>query len=101
MDDEGRGTGRTTRQMQNTPHGAVYIWPGHGSVSYAKVLAHDLGRSDLEIVNQDVLDRGGERLRGRRLTGVIVDHDCRLTESQRYTWYLLQPFIRTDHALAV
>lgn len=75
-DDSQRGNGFTTAQMKRAPQGALYIWPVHQSIGYAKDLAQTLGREDLEIVSPLVLDRRGERLRGRRLSGIVLDHAC-------------------------
>ena len=76
QDESQRRNGFTTAQMKRAPQGALYIWPVHGSISYAKDLAQQLGREDLEIVSPSVLDQRGERLRGRRLTGIVLDHAC-------------------------
>lgn len=76
QDESQRGNGFTTAQMKRAPQGALYIWPVHGSISYAKDLARRLGREDLEIVSPSVLDQRGERLRGRRLSGIVLDHAC-------------------------
>jgi len=76
MDVSQRGNGFTTAQMQRAPRGAVYVWPVHESLGYAKDLARSLGRGDIEVVGPSVLERGGERLRGRRLTGIVLDHAC-------------------------
>lgn len=74
--DEYRRTGETTRQMKAAPNGAIYVWPVSSSLSYAKDLARHLGREDLEIVGPSVFLDGGVRLRGRRLSGLVLDHAC-------------------------
>ncbi len=82
MDDSQRGNGFTTAQMKRAPLGSLYVWPVSGSINYAKALAHELGRDDLEIVSPSVLDRKAERLRGRRLTGLVLDHACEPTAEE-------------------
>jgi hypothetical protein len=74
-----RGTGITTSQMRCAPHGAVFIWCNE-YVKYPADLAQELGRRDLEIVGLSALD--DDRLRGRRLTGLVVDHAAHLTLRQ-------------------
>jgi len=75
-----RQTGASTRQMQKAPVGAVYIWINH-ALTYARNLAHQIGRDDLKIVSPDWLD--SHQYLGRELTGVVVDHATLLTEDQR------------------
>ena len=43
-----RGTGFTSRQMENAPDGAVFVWC-NGHLDYPKRLAEHLGRKDLRI----------------------------------------------------
>lgn len=66
-----RQTGITTRQMQEAPRGAFYLWPVGRSLDYARHLAHHLGRIDLHIIGPDNI----ERMRGRR-EALVVDHAC-------------------------
>jgi hypothetical protein len=74
-----RGTGRTTRQMQRAPHGAIYI-VCHGLPQ--RYRARDIGRDDLEIVTPNWLtDR---KWAGLNLTGIVVDHSVWLTEEEQY-----------------
>lgn len=68
-----RGKGHTSEQMREAPRGALFIWCTV-DVRYPKALARHLGRSDLEIVSPSILSEGAYRLRGRRLSGIIVDH---------------------------
>lgn len=77
MKDALRQTGRSTKQMLHAPPGSVYVWPCDNSIDYAKALAEYLGRSDLEIIA--VYRLRPDKIRGRRLTGVMVDHAVRLT----------------------
>lgn len=79
MDESQRGQGFTTLQMRRAPNGALYIWPASGSLHYARLLAKFLGRDDLEIVNTSILERDAERLRGRTLTGIVLDHAIEAT----------------------
>lgn len=81
-DDSQRGNGFTTAQIKRAPLGALYIWPTHASIGYAKDLARKLGRADLEIVSPSVLDYRGQRLHGRRLSGIVLDHACEPTEEE-------------------
>lgn len=80
MDDDFRGTGQTTRQMQAAPQRAIFIWPVRHSMPYAKELAHKLGRDDLQIVTPDWLQ--DEKWRGLELSGIVIDHATRLSIEQ-------------------
>lgn len=71
-----RGMGVTTSQMRRAPRGAVYLWPEQATFGYARHLAHHLGRDDLQIMHMRALDGGGNKLRGLRMTGLVVDHAC-------------------------
>lgn len=75
-DPSQRGYGLTTQQMRAAPAGAIYVWPTAASLGYARALAQHLGRDDLEIVPPSILDQGGRRLRGRRISGLVLDHAC-------------------------
>ncbi len=55
-----RGTGTTTRQMQEAPQGSVFVWCGR-YLSYPKDLARNLGREDLNIVPLMWLNRANVR----------------------------------------
>lgn len=67
-----RGTGRTTRQMQEAPHGSVFIWC-NDSTNYPRQVAKELGREDLKIFRLDVLDDRNQ-LRGLLIPAIILDH---------------------------
>lgn len=69
--DSDRGTGRTTRQMQDAPRAAVFVWV-NDHLDYPKQLAEKLGRADLEIVRPHWLSGG--YWAGRELTGLVMDH---------------------------
>lgn len=70
--DEFRGCGRTTDQMLGAPEGAIYIVAREPEVWYAQNLLRYLQRPDLII--KTIGYATGESWRGRRLTGVVVDH---------------------------
>lgn len=93
-----RGTGRTTAQMASAPHGAVFVWVGHDT-HYPQHLAHKIGREDLKIVGPDWLTRGWI---GMELTGLVIDHDARLTPSQQaavpYAFTRVRPAIKPVEA---
>lgn len=82
MDESQRRHGFTTLQMKHAPHGALFIWPVSGSLDYARALAIEHGREDLEIVSPSILDKRAERLRGRRLSGIVLDHACEPTTEE-------------------
>ena len=66
-----RGTGRTTKQMQDAPKGAVFVWC-NSNIAWPRDLARKIGREDIEIVRPSWLE--GESFMGRRMSGVILDH---------------------------
>ena len=70
--------GITANQMVSAPKRAVYIWCTNNLV-YPKALARKLGRSDLEIHSPSFLR---ERFRGRRFSGLIIDHSTELSNSE-------------------
>lgn len=77
MDD--RQTGRTTRQMQDAPQRAIFVWCNH-HFAYPRDLSRKIGRPDLELVSPDWLTH--DRWRGRTLTGIVVDHAANLTADE-------------------
>jgi hypothetical protein len=70
--DEDRQTGRTTRQIINAPHGAIYVWPEKNSIFYPKRIARDNGRDDLEIITPEQLHV--DRIRSRSNVHIVIDH---------------------------
>lgn len=70
--------GRTTRQMMAAPRDAIFVWPVGRTRDYALDLAKHLGRDDLLITTPENMRRHFEASR----RPVILDHGCRLTESQ-------------------
>jgi len=75
-----RGTGRTTKQMQDAPKGAIYIWVNQ-HLAWPRDLARKLGREDLQIVSPLYVD-DFHKLAGRTLTGIVLDHATDLTSRQ-------------------
>lgn len=73
MHDADRQTGRTTQQMKDAPYGAVFVWPVGNSISYAKDLAHKLGRGDLRIVSMSALSDCS--LYGLHVPAIVLDHE--------------------------
>lgn len=69
-----RQTGITTRQMQNAPRGALYIWPNN-QFGYPRALAASIDRQDLEIVSVGSLRV--ESIKGKRIQGFVIDHAVR------------------------
>ena len=71
-EETGRGTGRTTRQMENAPNEAIFIWCNQ-HLDYPKRLARELGREDLQIYSPGVLS-DAHRFAGMEISGVVIDH---------------------------
>ena len=88
---EDRRTGRTTRQIENLPYGAIFIWCS-GSTHCPKMLAKKLGREDVEIFSISVLDQ--DTLRGREVTGMGLDHAAKLSTSQLEKYNMLRVCVR-------
>jgi hypothetical protein len=70
-----RQTGRTTKQINEAPEGALFVVPNWQAINYTRHLAQRLGRKDLrftvpEYVYIDVVGTG---------RAVVVDHAARLT----------------------
>ena len=73
MTGDTRQSGRTTAQMLSAPQGAIYVWPVHRSLSYAKSLAGHLGRVDIGVAPAAWLtDNHAAFAR----SPVVVDHAC-------------------------
>lgn len=64
-----RGSGRTTRQMQEAPRNAIFVWCNNHTL-YPQQLARQLGRTDLRIVGPSWLDHGWAGL----WQPVVADH---------------------------
>jgi hypothetical protein len=74
-----RQTGITTKQIQEAPQKAVYIWV-NSRLRYPKELAYFLGRTDIEFVAPHWIH--SQSWRGRKLSGIVVDHAARLSGDQ-------------------
>jgi hypothetical protein len=74
-----RGTGRTTQQILDAPHEAMFVWV-HGAIGYPLRLAHKLGRDDLRIVGPDYF--GAPGFTGGIPPAIVVDHAVRFTDRQ-------------------
>lgn len=79
-----RRTGLTTKQMLTAPEDAVYVWVNN-VLEYPRILARELGRTDLTIVPVSWLDV--RSVAGRTFTGVVLDHAAR-PSSQQWDVYL-------------
>ena len=80
-----RGTGETTRQMRKAPAGANFVWCVPRT-SYAKELAHYLGRDDLEIwpwFGAAASSRDLDQFRPMRGKPFVFDHMVDMTGRQR------------------
>jgi hypothetical protein len=73
-----RGSGTTTRQIKDAPHGAYYVWVNYAT-SYPKKLAEKLGRTDLVFIGPDNIF---EKLVGTEKQ-VVVDHATALKSPDR------------------
>ena len=73
-----RGDGSTTRQLQSmgVHRPVLYICPSYQSVGHIKRLARDLGINIDGVIFQsvEVLERGGQKLRGVKWKQIILDH---------------------------
>jgi hypothetical protein len=87
-----RGTGQTTRQIQQAPTGAIFVAVGNGH--YERDLAARLNRADLRIVTSDILDSLRDRFCGSWIP-LVIDHACRLTEKQWEEVLLYRSLVRT------
>ena len=76
-----RQTGRTTKQMETAPQGAVFLWV-NAQTDYPKRLSQKIGREDLNIQSKHILGNGAVWFRGRRITGLVIDHAAQLTDNE-------------------
>jgi hypothetical protein len=88
-----RRTGRTTKQMQAAPKGAIFVWC-NGGTHYPKELAKKIGRPDLDVVALDALN-DPMRFRGKQISAIVLDHATPLymTEKQGQGLRQLLPLI--------
>jgi hypothetical protein len=70
--DPDQGTGRTTKQMQSAPLGAIFVW-GNGQLAYPRSLAARAGRKDLKIMGPSFFDIRTSQWRGIT-KAIVVDH---------------------------
>lgn len=78
--DTKRGTGRTTKQIEQAPPNAYFVWCC-GDTYYAKMLCRKLGRSDITCIAPQALDNMAWAL--SRAKPMVADHAARLSEQQR------------------
>lgn len=70
-----RLSGRTTKQMQEAPAGAVFVWC-NGSTAYPRALAKRLGRDDLQVMPRAWLTH--RSVYGMRPGTLVIDHAAEL-----------------------
>ena len=80
-----RQSGRTTRQIERAPLGALYVWPT-SDFSVPKGIAQRLGREDLVFVSAYVLRDCPDNLAGKKFGGVVVDHYLAERDSGAAFW---------------
>ncbi len=87
-----RGDGATTKQIQQAPPGAIFVWC-NGHVDYPQELAKRLGRSDLRIEGPSFFE---DRWQGLRKP-VVVDHAARqyFTDAQLRGWRKCMNYLAT------
>lgn len=78
---EDRRSGRTKRQMEDAPKGAIYIWDNK-ILSYPRELSYSIGREDLTILEKGYLYYRANRLTHIIFTDIVVDHACVLSSDQ-------------------
>jgi hypothetical protein len=93
--DKFRCQGWTTKQMQEAPVGAIFVWCNE-ALSYPRDLARALKRADLRIIAPPRM-QDAHRWGGRWLSGVVVDHASRLTEEQCRAVDFLKCLVRTPN----
>jgi ABC-type sugar transport system substrate-binding protein len=80
MADWDRQSGRTTKQMQQAPDNAVFVWC-NSHLAYPEMLARALGRDDLAIW---ALSRLSPRnLWARKFPALVIDHAALLGPEAR------------------
>jgi len=80
---EHRGDGTTTKQIKASPEKAIFVCPNQTCAHYSKLLAHDLGRQDIEFVSTSFFENN--RWRGLLKSRIVIDHATRknMTPQQR------------------
>jgi hypothetical protein len=92
-----RQTGKTTRQMQALPTGAVFVWVSN-NLDYPKALARHLRRDDLQVVGPGWLTSGAWH--GVELAGLDLDHAAALDGRQLEHYRKASERVQPAHALA-
>ncbi len=87
-----RGTGRTTKQMEAAPFGAIFMVQTRGEHDYSQRLSRFLERGDLIIVTPDWLETG-RWLGLKRTTSIVRDHALRLNERQEAICREIEKFV--------
>lgn len=92
-----RGSGRTTKQMQDAAHKSAFIVVGNKN--YYRDLAKKHGREDLYILDMTNLrNKDYYRFAGLALGSVILDHDvierCFITDKEQDGLDYLQRLVR-------
>ena len=91
MDNQERGSDRTTAQMLGAPKDAVFVWCNE-KLYYPNKLACSLGRSDLKIVGPSWLESHNNR--GLRASGIVVDHWTKLNERQEALLWVVRAHVK-------
>jgi hypothetical protein len=86
-----RGAGRTTRQLELLPQGALFVWC-NGALGYPRDLARKLNRTDIRIISPNGLFDPG--LRGVEWSAIDLDHATRLTSRQWELYVRLAAWVR-------
>lgn len=83
-----RGTGITTRQLQNVKLNGVFICFDQNQLRYTKDLARFLGREDIRIETLNWLTR--KFWRGLTMSDIVVDHFAQEKMSKEASWALIE-----------
>ena len=90
---DGRGTGRTTQQMNAAPRGAVFVWC-NSHTHYPIELAKMLGRVDLVVRPLSWLEL--PCVMGQTFSGVVVDHAAMLRPKESEVLNYVRTHIRIE-----
>lgn len=69
----GRGSGRTTRQLQALPKGGWFFCSSHPHKAYIEVIAKHIGRTDIVMKSVEEL-RDYWKFHGCAISGFDIDH---------------------------
>lgn len=72
INDDSKGTGRTTRALLKAPRGCLYICPTTASVKVIRSMAEKLGRYDIRFIADTSLRK--DRLLGCKRSLIVLDH---------------------------